>query len=80
MKYGTPAICSAITSTTEIYGGAVLYFNPFSVDEIRNRVLLVLFESGVWEKYSQLGMERSRLIAAKQDSMLDELCRLILAP
>jgi glycosyltransferase involved in cell wall biosynthesis len=80
MKYGNPVICSAITSTTEICGDAVLYFNPFSVDEIKNRVLWVLLERGIWERYSQLGMERSRLIAAKQDSMLNELCRLILAP
>jgi len=80
MKYGTPVICSAITSTTEICGDAVLYFNPFSIDEMKNRILWILFETEIWEKYSQLGMERSRLIAAKQDSMLNELCRLILAP
>ena len=80
MRYGTPVLCSAITSITEMCGDAVLYFNPFSVDEIKNRILLVLFEEGIWERYSQLGMERSRLIAAKQDSMLNELCRLILAP
>jgi glycosyltransferase involved in cell wall biosynthesis len=80
MKYGTPVICSAITSTTEVCGDAVLYFDPFSVDEIKNRILLVLFEEGVREKYSLLGQERNRLVAAVQDSMLDELCHLILAP
>jgi glycosyltransferase involved in cell wall biosynthesis len=80
MKYGTPVICSAITSTTEVCGDAVLYFNPFSVGEMKSRILLVLFEDGVWERYSQLGIERSRLVAAKQDSMSNELCRLILAP
>jgi glycosyltransferase involved in cell wall biosynthesis len=80
MKYGTPVICSAITSTTEVCGDAVLYFNPFSVDEMKSRILLLLFEGGIWERYAQLGMERSRLVAAKQDSMSNELCRLILAP
>jgi glycosyltransferase involved in cell wall biosynthesis len=80
MKHGTPVICSAITSTTEVCGDAVLYFNPFSVDEMKNRILLVLFEDGIWERYSQLGIERSCLIAAKQDSMSNELCRMILAP
>jgi glycosyltransferase involved in cell wall biosynthesis len=80
MKYGTPAICSAITATTEIYGDAVLYFNPFSIREMKNRILWMLLEDGVWERYSALGKERSRLIAARQDSDLDRLCRLILAP
>jgi glycosyltransferase involved in cell wall biosynthesis len=80
MKYGTPVVCSAITSTTEVCGDAVLYVSPFSVDEIKNRILLVLFEEGVWKRYSSLGVERSHLVAARQDSMLDELCRLILAP
>jgi glycosyltransferase involved in cell wall biosynthesis len=80
MKYGTPVLCSAITSITELCGDAVLYFNPFSVDEIKNRILLVLFEEGIWEQYSLLGIERSHLIASKQDRMLDALCRLILAP
>jgi glycosyltransferase involved in cell wall biosynthesis len=80
MKYGTPAICSAVASTTEVCGDAVLYFNPFSVGEIKNRILYIVFEPGARERYSALGKERSHLVAAKQDNMLNELCRLILAP
>ena len=53
--------------------------NFFSIDEIKNRLLWILLEEGVWEKYSLLGKDRSRLIAAKQDRDLDGLCRLILA-
>lgn len=80
MKYGTPSLCSAITSTTEVYGDAVLYFSPFSIKEIKSRILWMLFEDGVWEQYSASGKERSRLIAAKQDADLKEICRLILTP
>lgn len=80
MQYGTPVICSAITTTTEVCGDAVLYFNPLSVEEIKNRILWMLFEDGTWEEYSHRAKERSRFIAAKQDRMLGELCRLILAP
>ncbi len=80
MKYGTPVLCSAIASTTEVCGDAVLYFNPFSVGEAKNRILWMIFEPGARERYSVLGKERSRLVAAKQDNMLNELCRLILAP
>jgi hypothetical protein len=79
MKYGTPTICSAITSMTNLYRDSVLYFNPYSIDEIKNRILWMLFEEGEWEKYSRLGTERSQFIATQQDKMLDNLCRLILA-
>jgi glycosyltransferase involved in cell wall biosynthesis len=39
MKYGTYVAVSAITSTTEVYGDAVLYFNPYDINEICNRIL-----------------------------------------
>lgn len=38
MKYGVPILSSAITSTTEILGDAPLYFNPFSIEEIKARI------------------------------------------
>lgn len=41
MQFATPVICSAITSTTEICGDSVLYFNPYSIDEIKNRILMM---------------------------------------
>lgn len=78
MKYGTPVICSAITSITEICGDAVCYFNPFSVDEIENRILYMLFENEVWDCYAQKGRQRYEYIAAKQDLMLTELCQILL--
>ena len=41
MQFAKPVICSAITSTTEICGDSVLYFNPYSIDEIKNRILMM---------------------------------------
>ena len=38
MKYGVPILSSAITATTEILGDAPLYFNPFSIEEIKARI------------------------------------------
>ena len=33
MKYGTPVICSAISSITEVCGNAAMYFNPFDIND-----------------------------------------------
>lgn len=78
MKLGTPVISSAITSITEICQDGVIYFNPFSVEEMKNRVLQLIFEPGIYERYSQRGIEVSKQVAIKQDQMLDKLIDIIL--
>jgi len=78
MKYGTPVIASAVASITEVCGDAVLYINPFSIEEIKARILTVLFEPALWEEYSKKGQQRAMYIASKQDEMLDKLCYTIL--
>lgn len=78
MKWGTPVISSAITSITEICQDGVIYFNPFSVEEIKNRILQLVFEPGIYERYSQIGIEVSKQVAIKQDQMLDKLVDTIL--
>lgn len=39
MKYATPSICSGTASMPEVCGLAALYFNPYSVSEIKNRII-----------------------------------------
>ena len=41
MKYGTPVVASAITSIPEVCGNAVIYFNPFSIEEMTARLIEV---------------------------------------
>jgi glycosyltransferase involved in cell wall biosynthesis len=78
MRYGTPVVSSSITSTTEVCGDAVLYVNPFSIGEMKNRFLMMLFEPGVWEEYHERGKKRAQYIGHKQEEMLNQLCRTIL--
>lgn len=78
MKWGTPVLCSAIASTTEICQNGVIYFNPFSVEEIKNRILQLVFEPDTYERYSQRGIEIAKKVAIKQDQMLDNLINIIL--
>jgi glycosyltransferase involved in cell wall biosynthesis len=37
MKYGTPVICSAVTSVAEVVGNAALLFNPYNHRELEAR-------------------------------------------
>lgn len=39
MKYGTLSVCAADSSITEVCGDAVLYFNPYNINEMSIRVL-----------------------------------------
>ena len=79
MKYGTPVISSAITSLTEICQDGALYFNPFSKEEMKGRVLQLVFEPGIYKMYSQKGIETSKKVAAMQEQMLDRLVEIILS-
>ncbi len=78
MKYGTPVICSAISSTTEVCGDAVVYFNPFSIEELINRVLYILFEDKEYARYSKMGKERYDHLVQQQHIAIRKISELIL--
>lgn len=72
MHYGIPVLSSPYSSIPEICGGSVLYFNPMSVEEIMNRVLMIL-NKDVHQDYSLKARERYQYITKKQISDLDKL-------
>jgi len=78
MRYGTPVLCSAVTSLTEVCGQSALYFNPYSTKEIKGRILRLLFDSALQEELKLASRDRFAKISALQDEMLAELCNLIL--
>lgn len=79
MKYGVPVISSAITSIPEICKDGVVYFNPYCIDELRNRVLCLLTDKKIWKEFSVKGFRVYNEVSQKQDKMLDELVDLILS-
>ena len=76
MKYGTPVIASPFASVTEICGDAVLYANPYSSEEIANRVLQMECKE-ICEKYKNRGMSKYNTVAKHQSVDMDNLCRFI---
>jgi glycosyltransferase involved in cell wall biosynthesis len=72
MRYGVPVIASPFSSISEVLGGAALYFNPLSVEEIMSRMLLIM-DPARHNQLSQLGAQKYAEIKARQDSDLDAL-------
>jgi glycosyltransferase involved in cell wall biosynthesis len=78
MKYGTPVLCSAVTSLPEILGEAALYFSPFSLLEMQTRILEIL-DPSVHREKSQASLKRQELVRKRQERDLNALCDLLLS-
>lgn len=72
MHYGVPAAVSATSSIPEICGDGVLYFNPYDIDEIANRIVQ-LTDQDTRQRLSAQGKSRADFIRAKQEIDLEKL-------
>ncbi|OGS33773.1 MAG: hypothetical protein A2293_08445 [Elusimicrobia bacterium RIFOXYB2_FULL_49_7] len=59
MACACPVISSDTSCMPEIFGGAPLYFNPFSALDIKNRILEVLGNANLAQEMKQRGIERA---------------------
>lgn len=78
MRYSVPVIASPFTAISEICGGGVLYFNPFSIEEIMNRMMMFSANPKLYQEYAHLGHERYKRIKNRQDRDLDLLIDMII--
>ena len=72
MHYGVPVLASPFTSIPEVCGDAAIYFNPFSVEEIMSRLLMITDEH-LYKTYSERARQRYMLITEKQKTDLDAM-------
>ena len=72
MSYGVPVISSSFSSIPEICDNASLYFNPFCIEEIENRILQISIPS-IHNKYAKRSIEQQNKISMKQKEDLDKL-------
>tara|TARA_R100001369_G_scaffold88614_1_gene125392 strand:+ start:24019 stop:25164 length:1146 start_codon:yes stop_codon:yes gene_type:complete len=77
MKYKTPVLASAISAVTEICQDAVLYFNPFSISEIRNRILQIDNDLKLYNNLQRKGELRIDSLLEAQKKMHSELLKTI---
>lgn len=78
MRYGVPVIASPFTSIAEICAGGALYFNPYSVEEIMNRMQMII-EPNCYKNYSSMAKARYDYIRNRQNLDLDRLIDYIIA-
>ena len=72
MHYGVPVLASSYSSINEVCQGAVMYFNPFAIEEIANRILQIENKE-IRERYSKLAKEQYLKITEMQKKDLDGL-------
>jgi len=78
MSLGIPVIASPFTSITEICGEAAMYANPYSVKEIKNRILWLLFDKCKYDELATLSLKQFEKISAKQKNDLNALIKFII--
>jgi len=76
MRYGVPVIASPFSSISELLEGGALYFNPFSIEEIMNRMILISKQER-HDKFAKVGYAKYQEIKKRQDSDLDALINYI---
>lgn len=72
MAKGVPVAASAVCSIPEVCGDAALYFNPFDIEEIANRVVQ-LADPVMHRSMAERGHKRYEYIRRMQDKDLDAL-------
>lgn len=77
MRYGVPVLASPFSSIPEVCQGAAIYFNPFSVEEIMNRILLISQDKECYLDMSNRSRLQYEIITKKQTKDLDRLVKWI---
>ncbi len=77
MKYGVPSAASGSSSIPEVCADAALYFDPYSISEIENRILQLL-DKNQHEKLSRKASERFIEVSKKQKEDLSALVSYLL--
>lgn len=63
---GTPVVASRVSSIPEILGDAALYFDPYSVDDMADKIYMLLRDQLLRAKLVELGLQRSNLFTWKK--------------
>lgn len=77
MRYGVPVAASGTTSVPEVCGDAVLYFDPYSVSEIKNR-LVQLLDAKIHAEFAERAPRRYAQVHARQVEDLERAVDFIL--
>lgn len=68
MKSGIPSIVSDINSLNEVCDDGVLYFNPHEVNELKEKIELLLGNDSLYNELKQKGLNRAELFVWKNSA------------
>ncbi len=77
MRYGVPVAASGTTSVPEVCENAALYFDPYSVSEIKNRMIQLL-DSDIYAMYAARGIVRYGEVHKRQQEDLEKAVAFVL--
>jgi glycosyltransferase involved in cell wall biosynthesis len=77
MRYGVPVAASGTSAIPEVCQNAAVYFDPYNVSEIKNRIIQLLDEK-IYNEYSARAVERYKTVSEKQKSDLEKMLDYIL--
>lgn len=77
MRYGVPVAASGSTSIPEICDNAALYFDPYSVSEMKNRMIQLLDRS-IYGLYAERALKRYAEVSKRQKDDLQKAVSWIL--
>lgn len=63
MACGTPVICSNTTSLPEVGGDAVIYCNPYDVNDMKEKIELILNNESLQKEMIKKGLDRAKLFS-----------------
>ncbi|MBN2522450.1 MAG: glycosyltransferase [Bacteroidales bacterium] len=79
MKYGTPVIASCVSSIPEVCGNAALYFDPYDIREIANRIQQVCTEPELRKQLSACGKQRYKWYLSMMESQRTSFMKFLLS-
>lgn len=79
MRYGVPTIGSSITSVAEICEDAILFSDPFSIVEIKNRILWLIYDHSKFKELQVKGKAQFEKIGRRQKEDLDAFAAYLLS-
>lgn len=77
MRYGVPVAASGTTSVPEVCENAALYFDPYSVSEIKNRMIQLL-DPDIYAMYASRGVTRYGEVHKRQQDDLEKAVAFVL--
>ncbi|SHN08014.1 Glycosyl transferases group 1 [Fibrobacter sp. UWR3] len=78
MHEGCPVITSAVASVPEVCGQSVIYFNPYSINDMKKKILM-MENAMVRQEYAKKSKMQYNTIRSRQDDDLTLFCNYILA-